>query len=99
MEVAMGHVLTLAGPEAERITRGKNGSGQGTLIDALEKTALAKAERAAYKRRDVDTSYLCRFDDTDYCQWFGRRSDGCFHPISRVLLIVKVAAEIPSSHP
>lgn len=89
-EIVEGYALTLAGPEAERAVIGKNGSGQGALIDALERTPLARAERAAYRRRDIDTAYLCRFDDTDYCQWFGRKADGRFHPISRVMRIVAV---------
>lgn len=94
-EIAMGYTLTLADPGAESVVLGKSGSGQGELINALKETPLGRLTRSLYKRRDVDTSYLCRFDDTDYCQWFGRKSDGCFHPISHVMKIVRVAERQP----
>ena len=93
-EDSMSHVLTLAGPEAESETSGKNVSGQGGLIGALQKSPLARAERASYKRGDVDNSYLYRFDGTDYCQWFGRKADGRFHPLGRIMQIIK--AGVPS---
>lgn len=90
-EVVMGHMLTMAEPGAQSLVMGKSGSGQGELINALENTPTARLARSLYKRRDVDTSYLCRFDGTDLCQWFGRKADGCFHPISPVMKIVRVA--------
>lgn len=88
--IVMGHALTLAGKGAETETRGLGGCGQGDLINALERTPLARSERESYKRRDVDAVYLSRFDGTDYCQWVGRKGDGYFHPIGRIMRIIKV---------
>jgi hypothetical protein len=92
METALGYVLTLADKEAFEITRELNGNGQGALIQELSNTTLAKAERASYKGPAVDTSYLSKFQGTDYCQWVGRQSDGRFYPIGRILKIIKVEA-------
>ena len=36
-----------------------------------------------------DTSYLSRYDGTDFFQWHGRRSDGMFHPYGKIMRIAQ----------
>lgn len=93
--------LTLAPPEAEQIVRELSGSGQETAD--LAKTPLAEAEYASVAygpptrrfpggrwRGWWDTSYLCRFHGTNYCQWYGRARSGHFIRFGRILEIVEV---------
>jgi hypothetical protein len=88
-----GYVLTLAEDWVEDFVKDLNGDGSSELINRLSATPLALAERRSYKTHDIDTSYLSRFDGTDYCQWMGRKSDGFFHPLSRIMKIIKAVPE------
>jgi hypothetical protein len=88
--IAMGHALTLAPKCAKQEIRTKSGNGQGELVRALSGTVFAQAELYGAKPKGVDAVHLSRLENTDYCRWVGRRSDGRFHQIGRLMQIVRV---------
>lgn len=87
------YTLTLAPDDALHAVRGKNSSGQGDLIAALQRTPLAAAVLSDGKprKRQMDHVHLSQFNDTNFCQWYGRASDGYHYPIGKVMLIVCVS--------
>lgn len=83
--------LTLASEDAYEICRMLGSNGYG--LDDLRQLPLAKSEYASGNPRNelgIDTSYLSRFDGTDYVQWFGRQSSGYFIPFGRIMQIVEI---------
>lgn len=82
-------------PEVRAQVARLGGSGQGLLIDWLERRdPVARAERAeaiAAARR-MDHVCLIRYDGTDVVQWHGRRTSGFFNPFGRPMRIVGAPA-------
>ncbi len=64
--------------------------GQG--MEIFEDDLIAKMNKPTRKDR-VDTSHLSRLDGTDIVQWYGRKSDGRFHPIGRIMRLTQVGKE------
>lgn len=63
------------------------GDGQG--LEIFNDDLIAKLN--APKRKDrVDTAHLSRLEGTDFVQWYGRKSDGYFWPIGRIMRLTKV---------
>jgi hypothetical protein len=59
---------------------GSNGQGLG----AVERDPVVIKNRPG-RGSGFDTAHLVRYDGTDFCQWQGRRSDGCFHASGKIL--------------
>jgi hypothetical protein len=58
--------------------------GDGSGLSALNECPVA--QRNAPTRKDkVDASHLSRYTNTDLVQWRGRKADGMFWPIGRIL--------------
>jgi len=74
---------------AARKTVSASCSGQNYLGEMLQRTPLAQSERG--RPKGVDAVHLKFWVGTDYCQWFGRRADGRFHPIGRIMEIIRTA--------
>jgi hypothetical protein len=82
------HVLTLTDERPPEDASGSEVAYDG--LDFLAISPLAVAERGG-RVGGADASYLSRFEGTDLVQWYGRRSDGCWHPIGRIMKIYRVA--------
>lgn len=63
---------------------GSNGSG----TDALKRDPVAIANMPSRKDR-VDTAHLARLSGTDFVQWYGRKGDGSFWPIGRIMRLTE----------
>jgi hypothetical protein len=59
---------------------GSDGSGLEIFHDDL----IAQMNKPSRKDR-VDTAHLARLEGTDFVQWYGRKADGSFWPIGRIL--------------
>lgn len=70
---------------------GLGGDGQG--LEIFNKDPVAKLNAPTSKDR-VDTAHLSRFDGTDFVQWHGRKSDGRFWPIGRIMQLTKTGKKI-----
>jgi hypothetical protein len=58
--------------------------GDGSGMDIFNDDPVAKINAPKAKDR-VDTAYLARLGNTDFVQWYGRKSDGYFWPFGRIL--------------
>lgn len=59
----------------------------GQCIDSsLERLGHIACYRPA---REVDTTYLGKYDGTQLVQWFGRRSDGIFYPYGPIFQLAR----------
>ncbi len=67
------------------------GSGQG--YEVLQRCPVAQANRPGLKAR-VDTAYICRFDGTDFFQWYGRKADGYFHPFGKIMRMTEAGRAV-----
>jgi len=69
-------------------------SGQGDIVNALQRDPLAKAEFwGAIKGKRVDHVYLTRIDGTDFVSWTGRFADGYHRYLGRPMRIKETAHE------
>lgn len=59
-------------------------SGSGQHLNCLKDDEIIRAQRPG-PRSGFDTAYVSRYDRTDFVQWYGRRSDGCFHPWGKIM--------------
>ncbi len=59
-------------------------SGSGQYTSSLQKCPVAIENRPSSKDR-VDTAYIVHYDNTDFYQWYGRKGDGRFHAIGKIL--------------
>lgn len=84
------YALTLAPDNVSDAVHGKNGDGQGALVDGLQRTPLAALVLSDGRPRRMDHIHLSRFDGTDFCQWYGRAADGFHYPIGAIMQIVRV---------
>lgn len=66
------------------------GCGQGT--DPLRGCPIAKRNAPTRKDR-IDTAYISKLDGLPLFQWYGRKSDGCFHPIGKILRLTRAGFE------
>jgi len=74
-----------AAPFFEEVGEGSlfvGSNGQGT--DALEACPVARKNRPGVGSR-VDTAHLSLYSGYDIFQWWGRKSDGMFHPFGKLL--------------
>lgn len=68
-----------------------SGDGQGVKI--FQSDLIAKINAPTHRDR-VDTAHLTRLDGTDFVQWYGRKADGRFHPIGRILRLTKAGKKL-----
>jgi hypothetical protein len=61
--------------------------GQG--LEVFKGDLIAKLNAPTRKDR-VDTAHLARLNGTDFVQWYGRKSDGRFWPIGRIMRLTEV---------
>lgn len=59
-------------------------SGDGQNLTCLKNDEIVKAQRPGV-RSHFDTAYVTRYEDTDFVQWYGRKSDGRFHPWGKIM--------------
>ena len=62
-----------------------NSDGQGLGPLKNDFVVKANAPTGGYKNHGFDTAHLTRYDGTDFIQWVGRRSDGCFHAWGKLM--------------
>lgn len=73
------------GPHLEEIGEGWLSLGSdGSGLEIFDGDPVAKLNAPTRKDR-VDTAHLARLNGTDFVQWYGRKSDGCFWPIGRIM--------------
>lgn len=87
--------LTIAPEWVAETVSTLGGCGQGKLLAELSRTPLARSEYTSgvgkgRSRLRIDTSHLCRFEGTDFVQWYGRVASGYFVPFGRIMQIVGV---------
>jgi hypothetical protein len=82
------------GPHLKEVGEGwlsLNGDGQGMEIFRDDPIAILNAP----KRKDrVDTAHLSRLGNTDFVQWYGRKADGRFWPIGRILQLTEAGKRL-----
>lgn len=59
--------------------------GCGQYTDGLHDDPTVKKNRPDMRKERMDNVYLCRYDGTDFVQWYGRKSDGYFHPSGEIM--------------
>ena len=67
------------------------GDGQG--LEIFQSDIIAKIN-APTRRDRVDTAHLSRLGDTDFVQWYGRKADGRFWPIGRILRLTNAGKKL-----
>jgi hypothetical protein len=58
------------------------GNGQG--LNCLSADETVSAQRPG-RTSGFDTAHVSRYTDTDFIQWYGRKSDGMFHPWGKIM--------------
>lgn len=70
-------------------------SGDGQGLEDLADDAVALKYEPKGAAQGFDTFHMKRFEGTDLVQWFGRRSDGRFHPWGNMMRIVEAKLSPP----
>jgi len=82
------------GPHLKEVGEGwlsLGSDGQGMEVFRDDPIAILNAP----KRKDrVDTAHLSRLGNTDFVQWYGRKSDGRFWPIGRILQLTEAGKRL-----
>jgi len=56
----------------------------GSGLEIFHSDPVARRNSPSRKDR-VDAAHLAMLNGTDFVQWYGRKSDGCFWPIGRIM--------------
>lgn len=70
--------------------------GSGFMHSVQQKAVrcpVAQANRPKPRDR-VDTAHISRLGNTDIYQWYGRKADGCFHPIGKFMRLTEAGKKV-----
>ena len=63
-------------------------NGDGQNLTCLKADETIQAQRPGV-RSHFDTAYVTRYEGTDFVQWYGRKSDGRFHPWGKIMVLTQ----------
>lgn len=83
------------GPHLKEVGEGwlSLGGGDGQGMEIFRDDPIAIVNKPGRKDR-VDTAHLSRLGNTDFVQWYGRKADGCFWPIGRILQLTEAGKRL-----